>query len=144
MIQQIYPNKNNSRTSLAKNRYASNTNHQWHYGQSTINDRHYNAHQFDNQYANRDDNNVSGNNKWTSLLHRFNTLATGSYKYNPFIINQVNRLGENEDTVTNQDFYRLFRKKSFNNEYLNDLQRKSNYFRFEYFNPLNSKGYYKI
>nr|WP_276516936.1 SdrH family protein [Staphylococcus petrasii] len=149
MIHQIYPNKNKERTSQSENHYASsnqsntNTKQQWHYGQSTINDHNYNDHQFNHHYVNREDNNTSGNNRWTSLLHRFDTLATGSYKYNPFIINRVNRLGENEDNVTDQDFYRLFRKQTFNNEYLNSLQRKSNYFRFEYFNPLNAREYYK-
>ena len=29
------------------------------------------------------------------LLNRLNSLATGSYKYNPYIINQVNRFGNN-------------------------------------------------
>lgn len=40
-------------------------------------------------------------------------------------------------------FTGFFRKQSFNNEYLDYLQKGSNYFRFEYFNPLNSKKYYK-
>ena len=38
------------------------------------------------------------------LLNRLNSLATGSYKYNPYIINQVNRLGNNNEYISNQDF----------------------------------------
>ena len=50
-------------------------------------------------------------------------------------------MGNNNEYISNQDFYRLFRKQSFNNEYLDYLQKGSNYFRFEYFK--NSKKYYK-
>ncbi len=38
----------------------------------------------------------------------------------------------------------LFRKQNFSgNAYLNGLQQQSNYFRFQYFNPLKSERYYR-
>ena len=77
-------------------------------------------------------------------MKRFKSLAIGSFKYNPFIIEQVNKLGESGNQVSDQDLYALFRKQNFSgNSYLNSLQRGSNYFRFEYFNPTNSSKYYK-
>ncbi|PTH50929.1 SdrH family protein, partial [Staphylococcus capitis] len=42
------------------------------------------------------------------------------------------------------DIYSLFKKQNFSgNEYLNSLQKGSNYFRFQYFNPLNASKYYE-
>ena len=84
------------------------------------------------------------NNQRQSIMKRFKSLAIGSFKYNPFIIEQVNKLGESGNQVSDQDLYALFRKQNFSgNSYLNSLQRGSNYFRFEYFNPTNSSKYYK-
>ena len=46
--------------------------------------------------------------------------------------------------MTDSDIYSLFRKQSFRgNEYLNSLQKGTSYFRFQYFNPLNSSKYYE-
>lgn len=46
--------------------------------------------------------------------------------------------------ITDSDIYSLFRKQNFSgNEYLNSLQKGSNYFRFQYFNPLNASKYYE-
>lgn len=83
------------------------------------------------------------NNQRQSIMKRFKSLAIGSFKYNPFIIEQVNKLGESGNQVSDQDLYALFRKNFSGNSYLNSLQRGSNYFRFEYFNPTNSSKYYK-
>ena len=148
IIHQIYPHKNNGNSTSHSNRNqnqsimsGSNTN-QWHYGDNLQQNHRQNHIE---TYSNND--NMQSEVPFYSksmLLNRLNSLATGSYKYNPYIINQVNRLGNNNEYISNQDFYRLFRKQSFNNEYLDYLQKGSNYFRFEYFNPLNSKSIIKI
>ncbi|MCH4389897.1 SdrH family protein, partial [Staphylococcus haemolyticus] len=147
MIHQIFPHMNNGNSTSHSKRNqnqsimsGSNTN-QWHYGDN-LQQNHRQSHI--ETYSNNDNmqSEVLVYSK-SMLLNRLNSLATGSYKYNPYIINQVNRLGNNNEYISNQDFYRLFRKQSFNNEYLDYLQKGSNYFRFEYFNPLNSKKYYK-
>ncbi|MGC9616233.1 SdrH family protein [Staphylococcus pasteuri] len=79
-----------------------------------------------------------------SLIRRFNSLANGSYKYNPFVINQIHQLNDSDGAISDRDIYNIFRKETFSgNQYLNSLQQKSNYFRFQYFNPLDSKAYYQ-
>lgn len=79
-----------------------------------------------------------------NILNRFNQYAKGAYKYNPYIINKVNHLDDNGEKITNKDFNRLIKKQKFDNQNLNILQEDSQYFRFQYFNPLNAKEYYKI
>ncbi|MBV5222081.1 SdrH family protein [Staphylococcus hominis] len=78
-----------------------------------------------------------------NILNRFNKYAKGAYKYNPYIINKVNHLDDNGEKITNKDFNRLIKKQKFDNQNLNILQEDSQYFRFQYFNPLNAKEYYK-
>ena len=78
-----------------------------------------------------------------NILNRFNQYAKGAYKYNPYIINKVNHLDDNGEKITNKDFNRLITKQKFDNQNLNILQEDSQYFRFQYFNPLNAKEYYK-
>ena len=78
-----------------------------------------------------------------NILNRFNHYAKGAYKYNPYIINKVNHLDDNGEKITNKDFNRLIKKQKFDNQNLNTLQKNSQYFRFQYFNPLNAKEYYK-
>ncbi|MCI2921450.1 SdrH family protein [Staphylococcus hominis] len=78
-----------------------------------------------------------------NILNRFNQYAKGAYKYNPYIINKVNHLDDNGEKITNKDFNRLIKKQKFDNQNLNILQEDSQYFRFQYFNPLNAKEYYK-
>ncbi len=71
-------------------------------------------------------------------------LANGAYKYNPYILNQINKLGKDYGEVTDEDIYNIIRKQNFSgNAYLNGLQQQSNYFRFQYFNPLKSERYYR-
>ncbi|HDI6568514.1 TPA: hypothetical protein POC22_002135 [Staphylococcus aureus] len=75
---------------------------------------------------------------------RFLALANGAYKYNPYILNQINKLGKDYGEVTDEDIYNIIRKQNFSgNAYLNGLQQQSNYFRFQYFNPLKSERYYR-
>lgn len=78
-----------------------------------------------------------------NILNGFNQYAKGAYKYNPYIINKVNHLDDNSEKITNKDFNRLITKQKFDNQNLNILQEDSQYFRFQYFNPLNAKEYYK-
>ncbi len=71
-------------------------------------------------------------------------MANGAYKYNPYILNQINKLGKDYGEVTDEDIYNIIRKQNFSgNAYLNGLQQQSNYFRFQYFNPLKSERYYR-
>ncbi|SAN92151.1 membrane anchored protein [Staphylococcus aureus] len=78
------------------------------------------------------------------VSQRFLALANGAYKYNPYILNQINQLGKEFGEVTDEDIYNIIRKQNFTgNAYLNGLQQQSNYFRFQYFNPLKSERYYR-
>lgn len=78
------------------------------------------------------------------VSQRFLALANGAYKYNPYILNQINKLGKDYGEVTDEDIYNIIRKQNFiGNAYLNGLQQQSNYFRFQYFNPLKSERYYR-
>ncbi|HDH6830868.1 TPA: hypothetical protein PI974_002289 [Staphylococcus aureus] len=78
------------------------------------------------------------------VSQRFLALANGAYKYNPYILKQINKLGKDYGEVTDEDIYNIIRKQNFSgNAYLNGLQQQSNYFRFQYFNPLKSERYYR-
>ncbi|HDC8552839.1 TPA: hypothetical protein O9N46_002283 [Staphylococcus aureus] len=78
------------------------------------------------------------------VSQRFLALVNGAYKYNPYILNQINKLGKYYGEVTDEDIYNIIRKQNFSgNAYLNGLQQQSNYFRFQYFNPLKSERYYR-
>ncbi|HCX9748068.1 TPA: hypothetical protein O0133_002649 [Staphylococcus aureus] len=78
------------------------------------------------------------------VSQRFLALENGAYKYNPYILNQINKLGKDYGEVTDEDIYNIIRKQNFSgNAYLNGLQQQSNYFRFQYFNPLKSERYYR-
>ncbi|HCY9133015.1 TPA: SdrH family protein [Staphylococcus aureus] len=78
------------------------------------------------------------------VSQRFLALTNGAYKYNPYILNQINQLGKEYGEVTDEDIYNIIRKQNFSgNAYLNGLQQQSNYFRFQYFNPLKSERYYR-
>lgn len=78
------------------------------------------------------------------VSQRFLALANGAYKYNPYILNQINQLGKEYGEVTDEDIYNIIRKQNFSgNAYLNGLQQQSNYFRFQYFKPLKSERYYR-
>ncbi len=78
------------------------------------------------------------------VSQRFLALANGAYKYNPYILNQINQLDKEFGEVTDEDIYNIIRKQNFSgNAYLNGLQQQSNYFRFQYFNPLKSERYYR-
>ncbi|WP_253721385.1 SdrH family protein, partial [Staphylococcus sp. NAM3COL9] len=86
----------------------------------------------------------SSNRGDSKLVNRFNQMSTGSFKYNPFILNQVKQLNNNVDSVSDKDISSIIRRQSFaDNSFLNELQKGTNYFKFQYFNPLKSRNYYK-
>ena len=117
------------------------------YDQSQSNTSNYDSNRFMWQRPESIFNNQKGFERTSnqqSLIRRFNSLAEGSYKYNPFVINQIHQLDNSNGVISDRDIYNIFRKETFSgNQYLNSLQQSSNYFRFQYFNPLDSKKYYK-
>ncbi|MBE0334646.1 hypothetical protein IHE60_10770 [Staphylococcus epidermidis] len=114
-----------------------------HRNQNNINQFIWNKNGF-LKSQNNTEHRMNSSDNTNSLISRFRQLATGAYKYNPFLINQVKNLNQLDGKVTDSDIYSLFRKQSFRgNEYLNSLQKGTSYFRFQYFNPLNSSKYYE-
>ncbi|WP_256277558.1 SdrH family protein [Staphylococcus sp. HMSC065A08] len=78
------------------------------------------------------------------ILNRFNQMSTGSFKYNPFVVNQVKQLNNGEEKISNREILSILRPQRFDdNAFLNELQKGTNYFKFQYFNPLKSQDYYK-
>ena len=78
------------------------------------------------------------------ILNRFNQMSTGSFKYNPFVVNQVKQLNNGEQKISNRDILSILRPQRFDdNAFLNELQKGTNYFKFQYFNPLKSQDYYQ-
>ena len=71
-------------------------------------------------------------------------MATGSLKYNPFVVDQVKELHHNDNKVSNNEINNILKKQNFSdNHYLNSLQKETRYFKFQYFNPLKASHYYK-
>ncbi len=78
------------------------------------------------------------------ILNRFNQMSTGSFKYNPFVVNQVKQLNNGEEKISNREILSILRPQRFDdNAFLNELQKGTNYFKFQYFNPLKSQDNYK-
>ncbi len=68
-------------------------------------------------------------------------IGTG-YKYNPLFTEQIENLKQNGN-LADFSVQQLNQKQQFlNNSYLNQLQKNSDYFRFQYFNPLSTQKYY--
>ncbi len=83
---------------------------------------------------NNTEHRLNSSDNTNSLISRFRQLATGAYKYNPFLINQVKNLNQLDGKVTDSDIYSLFRKQSFRgNEYLNSLQKRDKLFQISIF-----------
>ncbi|SCT26295.1 SdrH family protein [Staphylococcus caeli] len=77
-------------------------------------------------------------------LNRFDQMSAGSFKYNPFILNQIKQLSSNSENVSDRELSNILRKQNFSdNRFLNELQKGTNYFKFQYFNPLKNRDYYK-
>ena len=77
-------------------------------------------------------------------MNKFQKVAPGSFKYNPYVVSQVKNLDKDKQQVSENQIDQVVSKKSFNdNSYLNALQRGTNYFKFQYFNPIKFDAYYK-
>ncbi|MEP9853307.1 SdrH family protein, partial [Staphylococcus aureus] len=125
--------------------------------QTTVNSNSFDENQNSNDIA---DSNISGTTTYgdlatnesnqnteqddSRLVNRFHQMSTGSFKYNPFILNQVKQLNNNVENVSDKDISSIIRRQNFSdNAFLNELQKGTNYFKFQYFNPLKSRDYYK-
>ncbi|WP_312632503.1 SdrH family protein, partial [Mammaliicoccus sciuri] len=50
----------------------------------------------------------------------------------------------NKEQVSDSEISAVLKKQNFaDNAFLNELQKDTNYFKFQYFNPLKSRDYYK-
>src|SRR5699024_229473 len=79
-----------------------------------------------------------------SNFKQISQMSTGSFKYNPFVVNQAKQLNDNQDDVSNKEILSMLRPHKFDdNSFLNELQKGTNYFKFQYFNSLKSQDYYK-
>ncbi|PCF63158.1 SdrH family protein [Staphylococcus intermedius] len=82
------------------------------------------------------------NHYGSSAYDAYAGLLNNNYKYNPLFKEEVARLSEFGNQVP-QDIKNLSRKEQFKqNEFLDDLQRSTDYFRYQYFNPLSTEQYY--
>ncbi|WP_436945964.1 SdrH family protein, partial [Staphylococcus xylosus] len=78
------------------------------------------------------------------LINRFDQMSASSFKYNPFVVNQVKQLSSGAKTVSDKEISSVLRRQTFaDNAFLNELQKGTNYFKFQYFNVLKSSDYYK-
>ncbi|MFC3610717.1 serine-aspartate repeat family protein [Staphylococcus piscifermentans] len=74
--------------------------------------------------------------------NRFGHIVTGSFKYNPFVINQVSRMSEDSKT-TEGDIHSALEHQNFaSNRDLNNLQESTGYFKYQFFNPADAQQYY--
>ncbi|WP_259200566.1 SdrH family protein [Staphylococcus americanisciuri] len=81
-------------------------------------------------------NNDMGGASATSQLN-------GSFKYNP-LNNKLLQQSAHSGDMNQQVIQRLTQKKNFrDNQFLNQLQQDTDYFRFQAFNPLSTRAYYK-
>ncbi len=77
------------------------------------------------------ENNQNRESNEHQLMNRFNQMTTGSFKYNPFVLNQVKQLGSNKEQVSDSEISAVLKKQNFaDNAFLNELQKDTNYFKF--------------
>ncbi|EGQ4441093.1 hypothetical protein EEP19_11130 [Staphylococcus pseudintermedius] len=78
----------------------------------------------------------------TSAYDEYAGLLNNSYKYNPLFKEEVARLSQ-FGSQDQHDIASLSRKEQFSqNAFLDDLQQSTDYFRYQYFNPLSTEQYY--
>ncbi|WP_436861203.1 SdrH family protein [Staphylococcus caeli] len=131
--------------------------------QSGTNNQHHSGQQPSSQQANDNSDNGNGTNSQgythsnnerpnnqehpsneRQWLNRFDQMSAGSFKYNPFILNQIKQLSANSENVSDREISNVLRKQNFSdNRFLDELQKGTNYFKFQYFNPLKNRDYYK-
>ncbi|QLK86452.1 SdrH family protein [Staphylococcus sp. 17KM0847] len=70
---------------------------------------------------------------------------SGSFKYNPIVSERFENLDyDSRTTLLPDHIKKLEQKNSFeNNHFLNQIQQRSDYFRFQQFQPLVTRDYYK-
>ncbi|WP_289687336.1 SdrH family protein, partial [Staphylococcus nepalensis] len=146
--QRIQPNRpsNPSRPNVQRSVENEKSNGQ----QNNITQRSHSNNQhselnYGNLPANESTKQASSNiNNEHQILNRFSQMSTGSFKYNPFVVNQAKQLNDNQDDVSNKEILSMLRPHKFDdNSFLNELQKGTNYFKFQYFNPLKSQDYYQ-
>ncbi|WP_340285739.1 SdrH family protein [Staphylococcus coagulans] len=87
-------------------------------------------------------NQASNNQSNNDFYQRYSKLIGTGYKYNPLFTEQIENLKQNGN-LADFSVQQLNQKQQFlNNSYLNQLQKNSDYFRFQYFNPLSTQKYY--
>lgn len=80
--------------------------------------------------------------KMSLSSERFGHLVSGALKYNPYIIDQVSHLSEDEGT-TSADVDAMLKPRHFaSNAELNQLQQNTGYFKYQYFNLQYAQDYY--
>ncbi|QHW37449.1 hypothetical protein GZH82_08895 [Staphylococcus ursi] len=78
----------------------------------------------------------------TSAYDQYAGLLNNNYKYNPLFKEEVARLSQ-FGSQGQHDIASLSRKEQFTqNAFLDDLQQSTDYFRYQYFNPLSTEQYY--
>ncbi|EIQ3991731.1 hypothetical protein LU463_002164 [Staphylococcus pseudintermedius] len=78
----------------------------------------------------------------TSAYDEYAGLLNNNYKYNPLFKEEVARLSQ-FGSQDQHDIASLSRKEQFSqNAFLDDLQQSTDYFRYQYFNPLSTEQYY--
>lgn len=78
----------------------------------------------------------------TSAYDEYAGLLNNNYKYNPLFKEEVARLSQ-FGSQGQRDIASLSRKEQFSqNAFLDDLQQSTDYFRYQYFNPLSTEQYY--
>ncbi|REI25149.1 hypothetical protein DOS78_03525 [Staphylococcus felis] len=79
----------------------------------------------------------------TNRFNQYFNALDNNFKYNPLFMERLQNL-EASGFLNDQEFQNIDKKMPFqDNRFLNQLQQDSEYFRFQYFNPLNSDSYYK-
>ncbi|MGW8046673.1 SdrH family protein [Staphylococcus shinii] len=133
-------NNNSNTTNHSINR-ANENNNELQYGSSSHHE--ITSGGVSASYGDLAKNEKSQSNE-KQLISRFDQMSSGSFKYNPFVVNQVKQLGSSAKTVTDKDISSVLRRQTFaDNAFLNELQKGTNYFKFQYFNVLKSSDYYK-
>ncbi|WP_440857918.1 SdrH family protein [Staphylococcus shinii] len=132
---------NNSNTNNHSINHANDNNNELQYGSSS-------HHEIASGGVSASYGDLAKNEKSQSnekqLINRFDQMSSGSFKYNPFVVNQVKQLSSSAKTVTDKDISSVLRRQTFaDNAFLNELQKGTNYFKFQYFNVLKSSDYYK-
>ncbi|WP_086429294.1 SdrH family protein [Staphylococcus cornubiensis] len=82
------------------------------------------------------------NHQDASVYQRYAKMLNNNYKYNPLFQEEISRLNGAGNHIQSE-ITNLSRKEQFTqNEFLDDLQQSTDYFRYQYFNPLSTEQYY--